>query len=53
MTDYAFITLLLNDNYLPGAQVLAHSLRDLKTIHNVVVMVTRDVSSEAIASLEV
>ncbi|KAI5847751.1 nucleotide-diphospho-sugar transferase, partial [Morchella snyderi] len=35
-----YFQLLLNDNYLPGAQVLAHSLRDGSTRKKLAVMVT-------------
>lgn len=47
----AFVTLLLNDAYLKGAQVLAHSLRDVDTKHELAVMVTSDVSPPALATL--
>lgn len=49
----AYVTLLLNDGYLKGAQVLAHSLRDSGTEHELVVMVTRDVSDVALSALAV
>lgn len=47
----AFVTLLLNDGYLKGAQVLAHSLRDLHTEHELAIMVTRNVTDKALAGL--
>ncbi|KAH6889991.1 family 8 glycosyl transferase [Thelonectria olida] len=47
-----YATLLLSDNYLPGALVLAHSLRDAGTRYKLAVLVTLDsVSAEAIAQL--
>ncbi|KYK59637.1 glycogenin [Drechmeria coniospora] len=45
--------LLLNDSYLPGALVLAHSLRDAGTTQKLAVFITLDsVSAEAIALLK-
>lgn len=38
----AYVTLVLSDNYLPGAAVLAHSLRDAGTSKKLAVMVTLD-----------
>ncbi|KAL0632041.1 glycogenin glucosyltransferase, partial [Maublancomyces gigas] len=35
-----YCTLLLNDSYLPGTQVLSHSLRDAGTTKKLAVMVT-------------
>ncbi|KAJ4425235.1 glycogenin glucosyltransferase [Gnomoniopsis sp. IMI 355080] len=47
--DDAYVTLLLSDNYLPGALVLAHSLRDAGTTKKLAVLVTLDsVSAEAV-----
>ena len=44
--------LLLTDTYLPGALVLAHSLRDAGTTKKLAVLVTPDtVSAEVIAQL--
>lgn len=44
----AWITLVMRgDSYVPGALVLGQSLRDHKTKHELVVMVTPDVSTEA------
>ncbi|CAN8095537.1 unnamed protein product [Discula destructiva] len=49
----AYVTLLLSDNYLPGALVLAHSLRDAGTTKKLAVMITPDsVSAEVIAQLK-
>lgn len=46
--------LLLSDSYLPGALVLAHSLRDAGTSKRLAVLVTLDsVSAEAITQLKV
>lgn len=47
----AYVTLLLNDGYLKGVQVLGHSLRDLNTEHELVVLVTPSVSESALAGL--
>lgn len=47
----AFVTLLLNDGYLPGAQVLGHSLRDSNTKHELAILVTPEVSETALAGL--
>ncbi|CUS06973.1 unnamed protein product [Tuber aestivum] len=45
MTD-VYCTLLLSDSYLPGAQVLAYSLRDGGTRMKLAVMVTLETCSE-------
>ncbi|KAJ4389320.1 glycogenin glucosyltransferase [Gnomoniopsis smithogilvyi] len=51
--DDAYVTLLLSDNYLPGALVLAHSLRDAGTTKRLAVLVTLDsVSAEVITQLK-
>ncbi|KAI2643304.1 nucleotide-diphospho-sugar transferase [Xylaria nigripes] len=48
-----YATLLLTDTYLPGALVLAHSLRDAGTTKKLAVLVTLDsVSAEAITELK-
>ncbi|KAK2629029.1 hypothetical protein QTJ16_002132 [Diplocarpon rosae] len=48
-----YATLLLNDFYLPGALVLAHSLRDAGTTKKLAVLVTTDsVSADAMAQLQ-
>ncbi|KAF2455924.1 hypothetical protein BDY21DRAFT_365139 [Lineolata rhizophorae] len=41
----AYCTLLMSDNYLPGAAVLAHSLRDAGTTKKLAVMATLDALS--------
>ncbi|TVY42707.1 Glycogenin [Lachnellula occidentalis] len=47
-----YATLLLSDTYLPGALVLAHSLRDAGTTKKLAVLITEDsVSADAIAQL--
>ncbi|ORY82094.1 nucleotide-diphospho-sugar transferase [Protomyces lactucae-debilis] len=51
MARHAYFTLLLNDGYLKGAQVLAHSLRDLGTTCELVIMVSSAVSDRALAGL--
>ncbi|KAK7425412.1 glycogenin glucosyltransferase [Neonectria magnoliae] len=49
---HVYATLLLSDSYLPGALVLAHSLRDAGTHIKLAVLVTLDsVSAESIAQL--
>lgn len=37
-----YCTLLMSDSYLPGAAVLAHSLRDAGTTKKLAVLVTLD-----------
>lgn len=45
--------LLLSDTYLPGALVLAHSLRDAGTTKKLAVLVTLDtVAAEVVTQLE-
>ncbi|KAH7032877.1 nucleotide-diphospho-sugar transferase [Microdochium trichocladiopsis] len=51
--DEVYATLLLNDTYLPGALVLAHSLRDAGTTKKLAVLVTLDtVSAGVITQLQ-
>ncbi|GAB1314363.1 glycogenin glucosyltransferase [Madurella fahalii] len=48
-----YASLLLTDNYLPGALVLAHSLRDAGTTKKLAVLVTLDsVSADVITQLK-
>ncbi|KAK6849609.1 hypothetical protein PG995_013442 [Apiospora arundinis] len=48
-----YLTLLMNDTYLPGALVLGHSLRDAGTSKKLGAMVTLDtVAAEAITQLK-
>ncbi|KAI1176148.1 glycosyltransferase family 8 protein [Nemania sp. FL0916] len=48
-----YATLLLTDTYLPGALVLAHSLRDAGTTKKLAALVTLDsVSAEAVTELK-
>ncbi|KAI1812219.1 glycosyltransferase family 8 protein [Poronia punctata] len=48
-----YATLLLTDTYLPGALVLAHSLRDAGTTKKLAALVTLDsLSTQAIAELQ-
>ncbi|KAI0124358.1 family 8 glycosyl transferase [Xylariales sp. AK1849] len=48
-----YLTLLLTDTYLPGALVLAHSLRDARTTKKLGVLITTDsVGAEAITQLK-
>lgn len=54
LADRKLEQMLLNDLYLPGALVLAHSLRDAGTDKKLAVLVTLDsVSASAISQLEV
>ncbi|UNI24446.1 Glycogenin glucosyltransferase [Purpureocillium takamizusanense] len=51
--EQVYATLLLSDSYLPGALVLAHSLRDAGTSRKLAVLVTLDaVSVDAITQLQ-
>lgn len=53
MAEDVYCTLLLNDAYLPGAQVLAHSLRDAGTKKRLAVMVVlAGVSKNTIVELK-
>ena len=45
------VLLMMGDAYAPGALVVAQSLRDTKTKHDIVCMVTHDVSLETRAQL--
>ena len=47
----AFVTLLTNDAFLPGAEVMLHSLRATKTEVELAVLVTADVTKHARAKL--
>ncbi|KAF2798732.1 glycosyltransferase family 8 protein [Melanomma pulvis-pyrius CBS 109.77] len=48
-----YCTLLMSDSYLPGAAVLAHSLRDAGTTKKLAVLVTLDtLSADTIAELK-
>ncbi|KAF9690834.1 hypothetical protein EKO04_011040 [Ascochyta lentis] len=48
-----YCTLLMSDSYLPGAAVLAHSLRDAGTTKKLAVMITLEsLSAETIAELK-
>ncbi|KAE9379134.1 glycosyltransferase family 8 protein [Stipitochalara longipes BDJ] len=48
-----YATVLLSDSYLPGALVLAHSLKDAGTTRKIAVLVTTDtVSADAMAQLQ-
>jgi hypothetical protein len=50
---YAYVTLvMLGDSYIPAAIVMAYTLRKLNTLADLVVLVTRDVSSKGINILE-
>ncbi|ODQ67341.1 nucleotide-diphospho-sugar transferase [Nadsonia fulvescens var. elongata DSM 6958] len=48
----AYCTLIYSDDYLPGALVLAHALKDLGCTHPLVILVTGKVSASAIEFLE-
>ena len=47
----AYVTLLTSDNYLPGALVVAQSLRTTQTIQDVVILVTKQVSPDVVEIL--
>jgi hypothetical protein len=49
---YAYVALVMKgDAYIPGAIVLAHSLKRTGTLHDVVCMITPDVSNDARSAL--
>ncbi|KJZ75682.1 hypothetical protein HIM_04839 [Hirsutella minnesotensis 3608] len=51
--EQVYATLLLSDSYLPGALVLAHSLRDAGATRKLAVLVTTDsVSADTITQLQ-
>ncbi|KAK2133629.1 hypothetical protein NOF04DRAFT_1175243 [Fusarium oxysporum II5] len=51
--EHVYATLLLSDSYLPGALVLAHSLRDAGARRKLAVLVTLDtVSADSITQLK-
>lgn len=50
--EEAFITLLYNDQYLPGALVLGYRLKELQHQNEVVIMVTDKVSEESKSELK-
>ncbi|KAG9247238.1 nucleotide-diphospho-sugar transferase [Calycina marina] len=52
LAEDIYATLLLNDYYLPGALVLAHSLRDAGTTKRLAVLITDNVSADATAELQ-
>ncbi|PHH75510.1 hypothetical protein CDD83_4389 [Cordyceps sp. RAO-2017] len=53
-SEQIYATLLLSDSYLPGALVLAHSLRDAGATRKLAVLVTLDsVSADVITQLRV
>ncbi len=48
----AYVTFLMrNDSYLPGAMVLAHKLRKLNTPHDLVCLITKDITGQACYAL--
>jgi glycogenin len=52
--EQCYMTLVMSDSYLPGAMVLAHSLRDTATAKSLVALVTLDtVSLDVIDELKV
>ncbi|KAJ8110154.1 hypothetical protein OPT61_g6929 [Boeremia exigua] len=53
-SEDVYCTLLMSDSYLPGATVLAHSLRDAGTTKKLAVMITLEsLSAETISELKV
>jgi glycogenin glucosyltransferase len=54
MKKNAYVTFIIrNDSYLPGALVFGYSLRLQKTVHDLVCIVSDNISKEAIDSLKV
>lgn len=51
MVSQAYVTLLYNDDYLPGAITLAHALKELGTVKDLVVLITPAVTPHASAQL--
>lgn len=50
--EYAYVTFLMrNDSFLPGALVLGHRLRKQQTSHDLVCLVTKDISKQSIKGL--
>ena len=44
----AYVTFMMrNDSYLPGAMVLGHKLRKLNTPHDLVCLITKDITGQA------
>lgn len=53
MNKYAYVTFIIrNDSYLPGAMVFAYGLRLQKTEHDLVCIVSDNISSQAIDALK-
>ena len=50
--NYAYVTLLTNDGYFPGAIILKESLKSVKTKYPLLCMVTPNVSLETTQKLE-
>lgn len=54
MAEHCYMTLVMSDSYLPGAMILAHSLRDTGTTTTLIALVTLDtVSLDVINELKV
>jgi lipopolysaccharide biosynthesis glycosyltransferase len=50
--EYAYVCLVMKgDRYVPGAIVAAHSIRKSKTPHDIICMVTNDVTADAVCNL--
>ena len=52
MKNYAYITLLTNDDYLPGVLLLREGLRMTHSEYPLITMVTEDVSEESLDTLQ-
>lgn len=53
MSKHAYVTFVMrNDSFIPGALVFAYALRQQETEADLVCMVTKEVSHEAVKSLE-
>lgn len=44
VAEFAWVTLATNDSYSMGALVLAHSLRQVNTVHQLVILITPGVT---------
>ncbi|QMS84791.1 hypothetical protein [Candidatus Xianfuyuplasma coldseepsis] len=54
MSKYAYVTFIIrNDSYLPGALVFAYALRLQKTPHDLICIVSEQISSRAINALKI
>jgi lipopolysaccharide biosynthesis glycosyltransferase len=53
-SEYAYVCLVMKgDTYVPGAIVVAHSIRKTKTKNDIVCMITHDVSAKCVKQLNI